>query len=702
MKKHFFPSISITVAIVALLMPMAYAGPTSAIDKYLQRSARVEAIDIQPQRVLLASPQKLNDLSMSSVSLKNANAYEIAHPVIDQAPGGIVLRGMEYCCNVDNDSVIYWLASDDGGDNWYMAWNFDVPGATYPSLDYYNSGPTFFGTFVTPANFLSGGGIVYIEFQNAVNYTTWAPWWSDFSDDGFYGMSFSDIAADNSQQSWNWGLISLVMSYDDGVNSFADVPLIFSQLNSLGQMQLSWYPEYPGCGTTAVDIDRAAGKTYAVYDRYYPSVDQWRLFLRQDYFSDWYLPTDGASIFFEDSTWQLKHPAVAAFGDTIIVLAETYVIDNPADTAIVCWSTFIGDADSLIYRELIIDEAGSETSPRITHLDNGCFVATYIKYQRLYSITTCDGGLTWTEPIMVSHPDYEIRSGYRATDLSEDGLRAIYQVGNEDIGISDMECLDDDLDGICNYADNCPAVYNPDQTDSDGDGVGDDCDVCPGFDDSTDSDADGTPDGCDNCPDLANPGQEDFDGDGIGDACDPCTDFDGDGFGDPGFASNQCPDDNCPAVSNPGQEDADGDDVGDVCDNCPTAFNPDQADLDADGIGDVCDDCVDPDGDGYGDPGYPATTCGLDNCPPLYNPDQADSNSDGIGDVCDVACGDANADGEVNVADVVYLINYIFKSGPPPASDWASDANGDGNVNVGDAVYLINYIFRSGPAPNCP
>jgi len=26
----------------------------------------------------------------------------------------------------------------------------------------------------------------------------------------------------------------------------------------------------------------------------------------------------------------------------------------------------------------------------------------------------------------------------------------------------------------------------------------------------------------------------------------------------------------------------------------------------------------------------------------------------------------ANCDGEINVADVVYLINYLFKGGPPP------------------------------------
>ena len=40
--------------------------------------------------------------------------------------------------------------------------------------------------------------------------------------------------------------------------------------------------------------------------------------------------------------------------------------------------------------------------------------------------------------------------------------------------------------------------------DSDGDGVADVSDVCPGFDDSLDADGDATPDGCDGCPDDPN------------------------------------------------------------------------------------------------------------------------------------------------------------------------------------------------------
>jgi parallel beta-helix repeat protein len=63
--------------------------------------------------------------------------------------------------------------------------------------------------------------------------------------------------------------------------------------------------------------------------------------------------------------------------------------------------------------------------------------------------------------------------------------------------------------------------------------------------------------------------------------------------------------------------------------------------------------------------------------------------------------GDANCDGAINASDVVYLINYLFISGPAPQPLAAGDANCDGNVNASDVVYLINYLFISGPPPGC-
>ena len=63
--------------------------------------------------------------------------------------------------------------------------------------------------------------------------------------------------------------------------------------------------------------------------------------------------------------------------------------------------------------------------------------------------------------------------------------------------------------------------------------------------------------------------------------------------------------------------------------------------------------------------------------------------------------GDADQSGSITISDAVYLINYIFASGPPPATLIHGDADCSGSLSISDAVRLINYIFNSGPAP-CP
>jgi hypothetical protein len=62
-------------------------------------------------------------------------------------------------------------------------------------------------------------------------------------------------------------------------------------------------------------------------------------------------------------------------------------------------------------------------------------------------------------------------------------------------------------------------------------------------------------------------------------------------------------------------------------------------------------------------------------------------------------CGDANADGSVDISDVVYLIAYIFSGGSAPSPLLAGDANCDSTVDISDVVYLIAYIFSGGAAP---
>jgi hypothetical protein len=61
--------------------------------------------------------------------------------------------------------------------------------------------------------------------------------------------------------------------------------------------------------------------------------------------------------------------------------------------------------------------------------------------------------------------------------------------------------------------------------------------------------------------------------------------------------------------------------------------------------------------------------------------------------------GDINADGLVNLADVVALWNMVNASGPGPLFEHLADVNNDDNVDNGDVLYLANFYFCVGPAP---
>ncbi len=90
--------------------------------------------------------------------------------------------------------------------------------------------------------------------------------------------------------------------------------------------------------------------------------------------------------------------------------------------------------------------------------------------------------------------------------------------------------------------------------DTDGDGVPDDQEQCPGQDDNLDTDGDNTPDCLENCPDDPDKTEPGACGCGVADV------------------------------------DSDKDGTFDCVDNCPNAANADQADRDDDGVGDVCDE----------------------------------------------------------------------------------------------------------------
>ncbi len=223
------------------------------------------------------------------------------------------------------------------------------------------------------------------------------------------------------------------------------------------------------------------------------------------------------------------------------------------------------------------------------------------------------------------------------SDGAFDGVDNCPAISNSDQRNSDQDTnggdvcdTDDDNDSVADGSDNCPLISNANQLDTDsdakgnvcdndddGDGVDDSADAFPlNAAESADTDKDGIGNNADNCPAVGNANQTNTDGDSQGNACD--TDDDNDGLSDTDEGTRG---------TNPLLADTDSDTVNDGADNCGLLSNTDQLDTDRDNSGNVCDS--DDDGDAVAD--------ASDNCPLVSNASQDDGNDNGVGDACEAA-----------------------------------------------------------------
>lgn len=65
---------------------------------------------------------------------------------------------------------------------------------------------------------------------------------------------------------------------------------------------------------------------------------------------------------------------------------------------------------------------------------------------------------------------------------------------------------------------------------------------------------------------------------------------------------------------------------------------------------------------------------------------------------------DYSPDDALDISDQVYLVDFMFNSGPaPPCFDEANVDGFNSTIDISDLVYLVDYMYTSGPAPvACP
>lgn len=70
--------------------------------------------------------------------------------------------------------------------------------------------------------------------------------------------------------------------------------------------------------------------------------------------------------------------------------------------------------------------------------------------------------------------------------------------------------------------------------------------------------------------------------------------------------------------------------------------------------------------------------------------------------ILSIARGDVNNSGdptgEPDIADLIYMVTYMFQSGPAPFPDeLLADVNCDGEVDIADVIYMTAFMFQDGP-----
>ena len=203
--------------------------------------------------------------------------------------------------------------------------------------------------------------------------------------------------------------------------------------------------------------------------------------------------------------------------------------------------------------------AGSQTGPLRTHVYSELFdtaIATRAVRGARYKLIEqrTDSEVLLQEEYFDLLADPFEQDNLLDPDLPDSGWSALTPEQQENLtdlrvhlaAVRGEPVQDCDGDAVAQHRDNCREVGNPGQED--------------GLETQAGAVADRVGDACDNCPAVRNSTQVDSDFDGAGDSCDP--DDDGDGVADAI--------DNCPMAPNPTQADCDGDGLGNACDSaCP-------------------------------------------------------------------------------------------------------------------------------------
>ena len=407
--------VAITLVIAGLVISSAASMP---ISRGQTNSISVEKSNKIAQKISAPTMQMSMPIGQVPSTLDTTPAIEAAgdqvHPTFGRSASGIHMAAYK---DVDTSSII-WTYSDDDGATYDPGIYYEGLGGDYPSFKLWGD-ERFFGTYVTDYNDLGGGPSYMYEVNDATQLddTTLNPlqYW-DWSTNGWYDMIDADIACDNSQNAFEWGIASYVTSTTYGSTYTNGPTIVYSNENTVGSAWISWY-YYNGCAHTDVDIDLATHYGYCVYDWFNASA--WKLLVRVIDFAT--IETGFDTIYQITGTGNLEYPAVAASNDKVVVLAQT---DENGNDDIIC--LYSDNKMVTVSQSFVADSVDNEMFPDVRVDGDGNFVCTFVKDDTLYTSMSDDGGATWSAPEAID----SCVSEYKSADITDLGVKGLFEKSN--------------------------------------------------------------------------------------------------------------------------------------------------------------------------------------------------------------------------------------------------------------------------------
>lgn len=438
MKKTLYLKSIVLLLTVILIESCAVSTLTGTIGKVgnikdtntIKRSFHTSKLSITPNHLQTnerrCTYSSFNNPRSNSKPVFNGPGDQL-HPALERTSTGTLIASYR-----DNSTKnITWTFSTDDGNtfDYGISYGYAIGDfGDYPSLKLWE-GTRLFGTATTSSHFLNGGATFLFETTDPTDYNTYWLNYGDWFSYGWYGMIDSAIACDNSQNPWEWGICSYVMSttYQYGPPYVNGPTIVYSDPSGSG-IWIDWFNQN-NCAHTDIDIDHGTATAYAVYDQDASLNGTWKLLCWVKDFSD---PLGGLNELYEISgNENLQNPVIAVNNNHLVILAETTVNNNKD---IVCFYSNNGIQN--LQTSIVANGVDDEIYPDIRFIENTTFACTFIKNGNLYKSISEDGGATWAGVEKINDGNGTVVEEYKTSDLCGKAKKILWEdERGEDIDI---------------------------------------------------------------------------------------------------------------------------------------------------------------------------------------------------------------------------------------------------------------------------